>query len=162
MVFLSWRSTQAAGCELQEPHMSTEGTWQLREWKPDPQNVSEKQPFNLLRAGYLFVQLSGLLDHEEWRIGWTSGCCLKHLTTGEKIMFQGIISMDVHSARHSGWPENNLQFISKHFKNQSSQEEHKDFWCSSTVMQLFSQNEEWILIIFDFWIRNVLTYKLFL
>lgn len=80
-------STQNAFPQLKEQkaHTSTEGTWQLLEWKPDPQNVSDNQPFNLLHAGYLFVQLSGLLDHKEWCIGWISGCCLKHLTTWKKI-----------------------------------------------------------------------------
>lgn len=65
--------------------MRVEGIWHLMEWKSDPQNASGKWPFNTLRAGYLFVQLSGLPDYKEWCTGWIYNCCLKRLTTGKKL-----------------------------------------------------------------------------
>lgn len=56
------------------------------ERKPDSQSESgEKQPSNLLHAGYLSVQLSGFPDYKEWCIEWIYGCCLKHLSTGKKL-----------------------------------------------------------------------------
>lgn len=80
----------------------------------------------------------------------------------EELMWEFVIGMDVYSARNSGWPKNNLQFISKHFKKQNSQEKYNDFWYSSTLLQLLSYKEECIRILFGFWIRNIPTYKLFL
>lgn len=45
------------------------------------------------------------------------------LDNWEKVMWQFIIRMDIYSARNSGWPKNNLQFISECLEKQSSQEE---------------------------------------
>lgn len=152
MLFLSWRS--------RNPHehrgdLTAAGmkTWPTkREWQPTIQPLT----------CWLFVCATFWTSRSQRMMYWVNLWLLPQaLDNWEKNMCQCIISMDVHSARHSGWPKNNHQFISQHFKNQSSQGEHKDFWWSLTLLQLFSQNEKQILILFDFWIRNILPYKLF-
>lgn len=80
----------------------------------------------------------------------------------EELMWEFVIGTDVYSARNPGWPKNNLQFISKYFKKQNSQEKYNDFWYSSTLLQLLSYKEGCLRILFGFWIRNIPTYKLFL